>query len=232
MMKTIWSGAMVGIVALAACGTNGPPEQSTPVCVGPASQACWLIVQEQGFVHAAVPVTDGVSTGMVRHTPGRFCMSGKLDPGPTNMNWGAFMVLGLAQGDLTTGITAPFTAGARGIAKMQFTIDPVPVAGLNVALLAVQRADCGAIPDCLTTAPFFLMEAGTTPTLIENSGSVTASLDAFHQPSWGDPTLSLDKDLIVGVQFEPLLLPGVAFNYDFCAQGLTFLDGAGREVAP
>ena len=158
-------------------------------------------------------------------------MSGKLDPGATNMNWGSLMVLGLAEGTIT-GITAPFSAAARGIAQVQFKIDPAPVAGLSVAFLSLQRAECLSIPDCLTAAAFVLMEDGSTETVIENSGSVTAPLASFRQPSWGDPTLSFNEDLIVGVQFQPQRLPGVVLDYDFCVQDVKFLDAGGREVPP
>ena len=107
-----------------------------------------------------------------------------------------------------------------------------PAAGISVALPASKEASCAAIPDCLTAAAFVLMEDGTTQTIIENPGPVTASLDAFHQPSWGDASLALDKNLIVGIQFEPMTLPGVTYDYDFCVQDLTFLDSGGQRVAP
>jgi hypothetical protein len=235
MPKSTWSAALVGIVLQAACGSSGPSgpqEQSTPLCSGPVSQSCWLTVSEPGFVHAAVPVTDGVSTAMVDHTPGKFCMSGHLDPGPTNANWGSTMVLSLVEGDLTNAITAPFSADALGIAQVRFTLDSVPLAGLSVAIPALQRADCLTIPDCLTAASFVLMQDGSTQTVILYPGTVTASLDSFLQPSWGDQTLAFDKNLMVGVQFQPMMLAGVAFDYDFCVQDLTFLDSGGQEVAP
>jgi hypothetical protein len=233
MVKTTLSATLVGVVFLAACGSSGPQEQSTPLCTGPASESCWLTVSEPGFVHAAVPATDGVSTGMVTYTPpSKFCMSGTLDPGPTNANWGALMALGLVEGDLTNGITAPFNAEARGIAQVQFTVDSPPLAGLSVAMMAIQRADCLTLPDCLTASPFVLADPSGTETVIDYPGTVTASLDSFQQPSWGDPSLTFDKTLIVGIQFGPLMLPGVVFDYDFCIQDLTFLDSGGQKVAP
>ena len=231
MKKINWLGVVVGLVILPACGGKGQEEQTTPTCVGPPIDACVLTVSEPGFVRAAGAVTDGVSTAVVRHTPERFCMSGKLDPGATNMNWGSLLVLGLAE-RAPMGIAAPFTAGARGIAKVQFTVDPAPIAGLTVSFSAVQRADCLTIPDCFTAASFFLMDSGTTETVITDSGIVTASLDSFRQPNWGDPTLAFDTNLISGLQLLPQMLPGVVLDYDFCVQDVKFLDAAGSEVSP
>jgi hypothetical protein len=234
-MKTkafiIGSSALIGIVLQPGCGSGGAEEQATPVCSGQPSDPCVLTVDDGSFVHATLPVTDGVSTAMVRYSPGRYCMSGKEDPGATNMNWGSLMVLSLAD-DASIGIAAPFTAAARGITQVQFTIDPAPLSGLTVAFSSLQRADCLTLPDCFTTAPFGLMQSGSTPTVIEDSGTVTASLTSFVQPNWGDPALSFDTDLIVGLQFLPEQLPGVVADYDFCVRDLKFLDAAGHEVSP
>jgi hypothetical protein len=231
MKRVTRLSALVGIAFLAACGASGPDEQTTPTCVGPPTDPCLLTVGEPGFVRATVPVTDGVSTAIVRHRPGRFCMSGKLDPGATNMNWGAVLVLALTERTLT-GIPAPFSAAARGIAQVQFTVDPVPVAGVTVAFGAVQRADCLTLPDCFTAAQFFLSDSGGFTTVIDAPGTVTAPLDSFRQPSWGDPALSFDQDLIANLQFGTQQLPGVVIDYDFCVQDVTFLDGDGRVVSP
>ena len=195
--------------------------------------SCILTVSEPGFVRAAGVVTDGVSTGTVRHTPERFCMSGKLDPGDTNMNWGSLLVLPLTE-RTPTGIAAPFTAAARGIAQVQFTVDPAPISGLTVGFGTFQRADCLTVPDCLDAAAFFLMDSGsgTTETVIDASGTVTASLDSFRQPNWGDPALSFDTNLIAHIELVPQMLPGVVLDYDFCVQDVKFLDAAGSEVSP
>jgi hypothetical protein len=234
-MKTnafmIGSGVLIATVLQPACGGGGPEEQATPVCSGLPSDPCVLTVRDGSFVHETLPVTDGVSTGMVRYTPGRYCMSGKQDPGATNMNWGSLLILVLAD-PAPAGIAAPFTAGARGITQVQFTIDPAPLSGVTVAFSSIQRADCLTLPDCFTKAPFGLMESGSTPTVIEDAGTVTASLTSFVQPNWGDPALSFDTDLIVGLQFLPEQLPGVVADYDFCVHDLKFLDAAGHEVSP
>ena len=233
MNKIIWLGAVVGLVILPACAESGQEEQTTPTCVGvptPATPPCALTINESSFVRRAGVVTDGVSTGRVRHTRGRFCMSGKLDPGATNMNWGSLLILALTE-RTPTGIAAPFTAAARDIAQVQFTVDPAPIAGLTVGFSAVQRADCLTIPDCFTAASFFLMDSGTTETVITDSGIVTAYLDSFRQPNWGDPALSFDTNLITSLQFLPQMLPGVVLDYDFCVQDVKFLDAAGTEVS-
>src|SRR4051794_25049465 len=234
-MKTkafiIGSGALIGIVLQPGCGGGGPEERTTPVCSGQPSDACLLTVNDGSFVHATLPVTDGVSTGQVRYTPGRFCMSGKQDPGATNTNWGSLLILSLAE-HTSTGIAAPFTAGARGITQVQFTIDPAPLSGLTVAFSSIQRADCLTLPDCFTKAPFGLMESGSTATVIEDAGTVTASLTSFVQPSWGDPALSFDTDLIASLQFLPEQLPGVVADYDFCVEDLKFRGAAGHGVSP
>ncbi|MFL5304491.1 MAG: hypothetical protein ACJ8F1_04730 [Polyangia bacterium] len=225
-----WLGVAVGLGLQPACGGGGPQEQTTPVCSGLPSGTCVLTV-EDGFVDAALVVTDGVSNGKVRYTPGRFCMSGKEDPGATNMNWGSLLILSLAP-DAPVGIAAPFTAAARGITQVQFTVDPAPISGLRVELSSVQRADCLTLPDCFTTAPFVLTNDGSTPTVVEDAATVTASLTSFVQPNWGTPGLAFDKDLIVGLQFGPQQLPGVVADYDFCIRDLKFLNAAGQQVSP
>jgi hypothetical protein len=230
MDKIIWISAVVGLVLQPACGADGPAEEVTPICSGLPTDSCVLTVDDGSFVRAALVVTDGVSTGRIRHSPGRFCMSGKQDPGATNMNWGSLLILPLS--DVGTGIVAPFTAAAHGVSQVQFEIDPAPIAGLTVALSSIQRADCLVLPDCFTMAPFVLMDDGVMPTVVEDPGTVTASLTSFAQPDWGDPALAFDTDLIVGLQFGPVQLPGVVTDYDFCVQGVKFLDAAGHEVSP
>jgi len=231
MDKIICWGALVAVVLLPACGGNGTEEQVSPICMGLPTDPCILKVGEAGFVRREGVVTDGVSTGMLRHTPGQFCMSGKLDPGATNMNWGSLMILALTEGT-PTGITAPFTAAARGITQVQFTLDPPPAAGLTVQFSAVQRADCLDIPACFTAAAFVFMENGSTPTVVNDAGTVTASLSSFLQPNWGDPTLSFDTNLITSLQLVPEELPGVVLDYNFCVRDVKFLDAGGLEVSP
>lgn len=234
MIKRTLFGALAGIVTLSpACGSNEPHEQTTPICVGPPSNdpSCVLPVDERSFVRTALPVTDGVSTARVSHTAGKFCMSGQIDPGPANMNWGAALVLHVTD-PTPGGIVAPFSAPARGVAKVQFTIDQPPIAGLTVAIGAVKRADCLEVPTCFTDAPFYFVDAGHAEEIIEDAGTVTAALTSFVQPSWGDPSLSFDPSLISHLQFSPQLLPGVVLSYDFCVRDVKFLDAGGREVSP
>lgn len=220
--------AAISVLTLG-CGSNEAPK-TTPICVGPPTTdpRCILAVSDGSFVRAAVPVTDGVSTAMITHTPGRFCMSGNLDPGPTNTNWGALLVLPLTKAPAT----APFSAAARGITQVQFTIDPPPTAGVTVAFAAFQRADCLDIPGCLTGAPFVLTDGSGAETIVEEPKTVTASLASFVQPSWGDAALPFDPNLIDALQFGPQLLPGVVLPYDFCVRDVRFFDAAGREVSP
>lgn len=229
--RTFFGGLAAVTLLISSCGSGEQQEDTTPVCVGTPTDPCLLTVSEPGFVRATVPVTDGVSTALVRHTPGRFCMSGKLDPGATDMNWGSVLVLALTERTLT-GIPGPFDAAARGIAQVQFTVDPVPLAGVTVAFGAVQRADCLVLPDCFTATQFFLTEDGSTSTVIEDAGTVTASLDSFAQPSWGDPALPFDRSLIANFQFGMQQLPGLVQDYDFCVQDVKFLDATGAEVSP
>ena len=61
-------------------------------------------------------------------------MSGKQDPGATNMNWGSLLILGLAT-DAPVGLAAPFTAAARGITQVEFTVDPAPALRLDGRIL-------------------------------------------------------------------------------------------------
>jgi hypothetical protein len=233
MTKGLLLGALAGLVALnPSCGSGAQEQQTTPVCVGPPTDPrCVLSVDGQPFVLAAAPVTDGVSTATVRQSGERICMSGKLDPGPTNANWGAFLGLALTKSNFAT-IPAPFDATARGIKQVRLTIEQPPVTGVTVELSAVQRADCLDIPACLTTAPFQLEDGRGQAMVIENPGTITAPLASFVQPNWGDPSLSFDPSLISALHVDPIPLPGVVLDYDFCVRGVTFLDASGREVSP
>jgi len=236
MTKTAMWGALATLAAISSgCGSSQPEEQTTPTCVGlPTNPDCIIAVNERSFIRAAVAITDGVSTATISHTPGRFCMSGTLEPPPNN--WGALLGLPLTRATSRNGtpttIDAPFTASARGITQLQFTVDPPPAAGLGVHLTAVERADCLDIPDCFTAAPFVLGNAGGYEILVEESGLVTAALASFVQPNWGDPALALDPNLITSLQFAPSSLRGVAVPYDFCVRDVRFLDDGGREVLP
>jgi hypothetical protein len=233
MTKGMLLGALIGLIALnPACGSGAQEEQTTPVCVGPPTDPrCVLTVDGQAFVRAAGPVTDGVSTATVRHSGESICMSGKLDPGPANANWGAFLALALEKSNFNA-IPAPFDATARGIKQVRLTIENPPVTGFTIELSAVQRADCLEIPACLTTAPFQLEDGSGQAMVIENPGTITAPLASFVQPSWGDPSLSFDPSLISALHLDPIPLPGVVLDYDFCVRALTFLDASGREVSP
>jgi hypothetical protein len=227
--KSASIGVALSLAVNAGCVSNASHEETTPSCVGqPTNPDCILDVHERSFVRAALPVTDGVSTATVSHTPGRFCMSGSLDPGPNNTNWGALLVLPLTEDTPT----APFSAAARGIAQVEFTLDPPPAAGLTVTFAAFERADCLDVPDCLTAAPFVLADGSGAEIIVDESGTIAAALTSFVQPSWGDPALTFDPDLIEALQFGPQLLPGVVLPYDFCVRNVRFLDAAGREVSP
>jgi hypothetical protein len=229
MIKRESIAALAALAVLGlGCGSNEPTEQTTPTCVGPPIPACILQVDDGSFVRTAGAVTDGVSTAKVRYTPRKYCMSGNLDPGPTNSNWGAFLGLPLT----SAMATAPFTASSLGIAQVQVTIDPPPPAGVKVGLAAFQRADCLTKPDCLTAADFFLTDDDGAEKVIDSAGTVTAALTSFVQPNWGDPNLSFDPDLIASLHFVPGILPGVVLPYDFCVRDVKFLDADGREVLP
>jgi len=237
MTKTAMLGALAGIAALSSgCGSSEPEQQTTPICVGlPTNPDCVIAVSERrSFIRAAVAITDGVSTATITHTPGRFCMSGNLEPAPNN--WGALLGLPLTRATSTDGmvtaIDAPFGAAARGIAQLQFTVDPPPAAGLGVHFAAVQRADCLDIPACFTAAPFVLGDDGGAEIVLKESGPVTAALASFIQPSWGNPALPFDPNLISSLQFAPSSLRGAVVPYDFCVSDVRFLDAAGQEVLP
>ena len=72
---------------LGACGSNGDSAQTVEGCATPAAIGCKVFVADTAsFVRWAGPATDavtgGLSTAVVRHSPGRFCMSGIVDQGP------------------------------------------------------------------------------------------------------------------------------------------------------
>ncbi|HET6149234.1 MAG TPA: hypothetical protein VFH68_16975 [Polyangia bacterium] len=212
-----------------ACGSEEANEQVTPTCVSPLDPGCRIIVDEHSFVRSTGPITDGVSGGasiaVVRHAPGRFCMSGTVDSGADGSGWGAILTVGLIDRDLVAGMAiAPFDAAAVGIEKVRFSLDEPPLSGVLPRITQIQSAECKQVPECLMS--FDRSSAITSP------GTVTVPLTEFNRPDADHPNTSLDRTLITALQFYVASLPGMAFNFDFCVRNLAFLDAGGREVTP
>jgi hypothetical protein len=212
---------------LVACGSSNGGQKTAPTCISPADPSCRIGVDPPSVVRWVAPITDavasGVSTAVVEQTPGKTCMSGKIDPGPSGAGWGAILLFELAQrGDGTTVVT-PFDVKARGITQVRFNLSNPPPTGVLPQLVELTSADCTTAPDCQA-------QFGGPPALT-SAGSITVALgdlvtpDAQHANQVSDPTIS------TGLQFVVSPLPSKAFDYDFCIQGLQFLDAAGNEVS-
>jgi hypothetical protein len=212
-----------------ACGSEERERVTPASCISPKDPSCRIAVEGPSLVRWTGPVTDGVdggvSTAVVRHTPGSFCMSGTVDSGPTGSGWGAILLVGLTVRDeASMGAVVPFDAAARGIRRIRFTVDHLPIGGLLPQIAQLQSADCNRIPDCATT--FSLPAYVTTP------GTISEPLPAFTQADGTHSVPALDQTLITGVQFYVPSLPGMAYDYDFCVRDLAFIDDAGHEVTP
>ena len=215
-----------------ACGSNNAADVTTAGCVTPAATGCKVFVDDSAsFVRWAGPVTDaiggGTSSAVVKHTPGKFCMSGVADSGPTGAGWGVLLHLGLSDVAESTGgamVVAPFNAPALGIKELRLTLDNPPLAGVLPQATQMQSADCRTIPDCIRS---FSLTTG-----IASPGLVTIPLADFTQADADHPRTTLDQTLITGLQFYVPPLPGMATPYDFCLRDVAFLDAAGREIRP
>jgi hypothetical protein len=226
--------ALLGTLgATAACGSDHQSNSggaTTPICKGPPSDSCFLPVANVPFVIRAGTVTDGVSTARITNpAPGTVCLSGTLaDAGPTYANWGAILVLDIAAWNQERTQVSPFPAEQLGITQVQFTLDSPPATGIAPAVMEVLNLECPNNPgDCLTAVPFYLKSE-----VITTARTITASLSAAEQPSWGDPRLMLDPNRVYGLQFDGKTTQGTTADYDFCVHDLKFLGADGTEIVP
>jgi hypothetical protein len=234
-MKRLVIIALLGTLGTTtACGSDNQGEvgeTATPICKGPPTVACFIPVANVPFVIRAGAITDGVSTARVKSpTPGTICMSGTLaDAGPTYANWGALLALVIAERNQErTRILSPFNAEQLGITQVQFTLESPPATGIAPAISEVLNVECPDNPaNCLTAAPFYLKND-----VITTTRTITASLGAATQPSWGDPNLLLDPTMLNGLQFDTRTIQGTSVEYDFCVHDVKFLGADGTEVVP
>jgi hypothetical protein len=212
-----------------ACGSEEGEQVTAANCITPVDPTCRIPVEGPSFARWTGAVTDGVdggaSTAIVRHAPGKFCMSGTVDSGPTNSGWGAVLLVGLTLRDQAAmGAVVPFDAAARGIAQVRFAVDDPPIGGLLPQIAQLQSADCNKIPDCVATF--------SVPTYVTMPETITEPFPAFRQADGTHSNSALDQTLITGLQFYVPSLPGLAYDYDFCVRDLAFIDAAGQEVRP
>ncbi len=213
---------------LVACGSSGSSVQKTaPTCNTPTDPSCRLAVDPPSVVRWVAPTTDasagGVSTGIVEQTSDKTCMSGKVDPGPSGSGWGAILIFQLAQDDGGSTQTAPFDLNARGVAQVRFNLSNPPPTGLLPQLVELSSADCKTAPGCLVSF------AGAP--VLKTAGPVTVALGDLVNAPAGQASQVSDPTLSVALQFYVSPQPGKAFDYNFCIQGLQFLDAAGNEVS-
>jgi hypothetical protein len=225
MTRIIFIGALLGGLGLSGgCGSSAPNQSTSPDCVGPTEPNCSIAVDDRSFVRWAGPATDGeLSTAVVEHTPGKFCMSGTLDAGPSGSGWGAQLTLALNEGPPMDGRTiTPFDATSHGITQVRFTVDSPPSTGVLPQLTDLESASCTRAPDCFST--FDRSAAVIEP------GPVTMALADFLIPDANHPNTTLDPTLLTGLHFSVGPAPGVALNYGFCIRDLALLDAGGQEI--
>lgn len=212
---------------LVACGSSNSAEKTAPTCTSPADPSCRLAVEALSVVQWVAPATDavsgGVSTAVVERTSDSTCLSGKVDPGPSGAGWGAVLIFELAQVDNNSTVLAPFDLKAKGVTQVRFNLSNPPPTGVLPQLVELSSADCTTAPGCLSEF--------TGPPALTTAGSVTLALGDFVTAEAQDtntvsnPTISTAFQLLVSPS------PGTAVDYDFCIQGLQFLDAAGNEVS-
>ena len=212
---------------LVACGSKNSAQRTAPTCISPADPSCRIGVDPPSVVLWVAPITDavggGISTATVERTPDKTCMSGKVDPGPDGAGFGAILLFELAEEDDTSTVVKPFDVKARGITQVRFNLSNPPPTGVLPQLVELTSADCKPAADCVVEF--------SGPTAFTTAGSITVALgdlitaDVQHANMVSDPTISK------GLQFLVSPMPGMAFDYSFCIQGLQFLDAAGNEVS-
>lgn len=212
-----------------ACGSSDNQQVTPAACVRPSDPGCRIIVDEHSFVRWTGAATDGVSggasTAVVRHTPGRFCMSGTVDSGTDGSGWGAVLTIGLVAVDEATHMAiTPFDASALGIAQVRFSVEDPPASGVVPQMTQIESADCRTIPDCVMS--FDWTSSITSP------GTITVPLDDFNRYNADYPDAVLDHTLISGLHFYVPSVQGTALDYDFCVDRLALLDAAGQELTP
>ncbi len=219
---------MVVLGLIGACGSTSNDQVTAAGCMRPADPGCRIVVHDNSLVRWTGPGTDdsngGASTAIVRHEPGRFCMSGTVDPGANGLGWGAILALGLDEVDEANRVIPSFDASALGVAQIGFSLETPPPSGVLVQMTQIQSAQCTQIPDCVTT--FDRSGPVTTP------GSFRVPLSDFNLPDPGHPNATLDRGLITGVHFLVPTSPGMSVAYAFCISSLAFLDASGQEVMP
>jgi hypothetical protein len=230
MTKSISSLSIAIALNLAgACGSTDHGQTTDPACVDPTEARCNIAVTERNsFVQWTGPVTDGVSNGVstavVTYTPGRYCLSGTVDPGPGGSGWGAILLLGLGVVDPTGTMITPLDVSSRGITQVRFTVEDPPLTGILPQMADLENAACTTVPDCLATFD-------AAPSVID-PGPVTMAITDFARPDDGHPNATFDPTLIAWIQFYVGPVPGMALPYDFCIRDLAFLNASGREVTP
>jgi hypothetical protein len=211
---------------LVACASSNSSQKTAPTCMKPQDPGCRLAVDPPSVVRWVAPATDavagGVSTAVVERTSDKTCMSGKIDPGPSGAGWGAILIFQLAQDDGGSTQTAPFDLKARGVAQVRFTLSNPPPTGILPQLVELTSADCKTAPSCLASF--------TGPPVLKTAGPVTLALGDLVNAPAGQASQVSDPTLTVALQFYVLPQSGTAFDYDFCIDGMQFLDAAGNEV--
>lgn len=223
------SVALTSVLAfVGACGSKANDQVTPETCVKPADPGCRIAVHENSVVRWTGPGTDktagGASTAVVRHEPGRFCMSGTVDPGAAGLGWGALLALGLDEVDESNKVILSFDGSALGVEQVRFKVETPPPTGALVEIAQVQSTGCTQIPDCVTTF-------GRTG-LVASPGIFTLPLTDFNLPDAAHPNATLDRALMTGVHFHVPTSPGMAVSYAFCVTSLAFLDGSGHELTP
>jgi len=196
-------------------------------CVDPTGPGCKIPVDDGSFVRWAGQTSDanggGKSSAVVTYTPGKFCMAGTVDSGPTDAGWGAILIVSLAISP-TDNLVTPFDATALGVKQVRFTLEGPPLQGVIPQVVQLTSAACTQIPDCLTS--FAVGAAVTDP------GTVTIPLADFTQPDGSHSNTSLDQTLMTSLQFYVPTLSGMKVPYDFCVKDLALLGADGKERSP
>ncbi len=228
-------GLLIGALALGAgCGSSGDPNcdnsdgwichpggvpfvnvafDNSDLCGGPVAMCDLAPNQPPGTTTAK----------LTQPAPGKLCLSGTVAAG----GWAQMVLWFPLTNKDGSQVFETFDANALGITQAAFTIDSPPSGGVTVGAAITGSLFCTPGEICFTYG-FTLMTTPTStqPVSITAPGPQVAPFANFVQT---DSTMSTAFDTS-GLTY---LSFGVGTgDYDFCLEGIKFLDAAGTEVSP
>jgi hypothetical protein len=174
-----------------------------------------IICNPPGFplIGVTFPISDGHTQSdfptLSQPEPGTLCLSG---PAPLPGSRPRFPLI----------FRDPYPHHVElGIAKISFTIDSPPPAGVIVR----GAQSNGRMDDVCAVSPLACIDVGAELPPITKPGPVLADLTDFKQQDPESPLQDYNAAVFIGLEFA--VYEG---DYSFCLRDMKFLDADGKEV--